>query len=315
MWETFGTVLSTMMGLLICLAIGYILRRFHLEPVNTPTVLSKLEIYVFMPAMVLTSFIKSCTVQSLRENARLFVYGLVCAVVTFALGKLLGRFFSKDRYERKIYAYSLTVANFGYIGMPLAASLFGSQGLFEFNIFAISLNMLTYGYLVPSLVPEGKENPKGGWLRRLLCPITVAMLLGIFLGLTGLSNHLPGFVRNTVDNLSGCLGPVAMILTGFVVGGFHLPDLLKIKKVYFVSVLRLLVLPLVFAGLVWLLGGNKNDCLLTMISFASALGLNTVVVPASYGGDVHTGASMALISSVGCVVTLPLLYAFLNMIL
>ena len=77
----------------------------------------------------------------------------------------------------------------------------------------------------------------------------------------------------------------------------------------------LLVLLLVFAGLVWLLGGNKNDCLLTMISFASALGLNTVVVPASYGGDVHTGASMALISSVGCVVTLPLLYAFLNMIL
>ena len=315
MLETFGTVFSTMMGLLLCLAIGYILRCFHLEPGNTPTVLSKLEIYVFMPAMVLSSFIKSCTVQSLRDNAQLFVYGLVCAAVTFVLGKVLGRFFSKDRYERKIYAYSLSVANFGYIGMPLAASLFGSQGLFEFNIFAISLNMLTYGYLVPSLVPEGKENPKGGWLRRLMSPITVAMLLGIILGLTGLSNHLPGFVRNTVDNLSGCLGPVAMILTGFVVGGFHLPDLLKIKKVYLVSFLRLLVLPLVFAGLVWLMGGDKNACLLTMISFASALGLNTVVIPASYGGDVHTGASMALISSVGCVATLPLLYAFLNMIL
>lgn len=314
MWETFGTVLSTMMGLLICLAIGYILRRFHLEPVNTPTVLSKLEIYVFMPAMVLTSFIKSCTVQSLQDNIELFFYGLVCTAVTFVLGKLLCRFFTKDRYEQKIYAYSLSVANFGYIGMPLAASLFGSQGLFEFNILVISLNMLVYGYLVPSLVPEGKKNPKGGWLRRLLNPITVAMLLGLALGLTGLSNHLPGFLLNTVDNLSGCVGPVAMILTGFVVGGFHLPDLLKIKKVYFVSVLRLLVLPLVFVALVWLMGGDKNACLLTMITFSSALGLNTVVVPASHGGDVHTGASMALISSVSCVVTLPLLYAFLNMI-
>lgn len=315
MWETFGTVFSTMMGLLICLAIGYVLRRFHLEPNNTPTVLSKLEIYVFMPAMVLSSFIKSCTVESLQANADLFVYGLVCTGITFVLGLLLGRLFSKDRYEQKIYAYSLSVANFGYIGMPLAASLFGSEGLFAFNIFVISLNMLVYGYLVPSLVPEGKENPKGGWLRRLFNPITVAMLLGIILGLTGLSNHLPGFIRNTVDNLSGCVGPVAMILTGFVVGGFHLPDLLKIKKVYLVSVLRLLVLPLVFAGLVWLMGGDKSACLLAMITFASALGLNTVVIPASHGGDVHTGASMALISSVSCVVTLPLLYALLNTIL
>ena len=304
-----------MMSLLICLAIGYILRRFHLEPGNTPTVLSKLEIYVFMPAMVLTSFIKSCTVQSLQDNIELFFYGLVCTAVTFVLGKLLCRFFTKDRYEQKIYAYSLSVANFGYIGMPLAASLFGTQGLFEFNILVISLNMLVYGYLVPSLVPEGKKNPKGGWLRRLLNPITVAMLLGLILGLTGLSNHLPGFLLNTVDNLSGCVGPVAMILTGFVVGGFHLPDLLKIKKVYFVSVLRLLVLPLVFVALVWLMGGDKNACLLTMITFSSALGLNTVVIPASHGGDVHTGASMALISSVSCVVTLPLLYAFLDMIL
>ena len=315
MLETFGTVFSTMMSLLICLAIGYILRRFHLEPGNTPTVLSKLEIYVFMPAMVLTSFIKSCTVQSLQDNIELFFYGLVCTAVTFVLGKLLCRFFTKDRYEQKIYAYSLSVANFGYIGMPLAASLFGTQGLFEFNILVISLNMLVYGYLVPSLVPEGKKNPKGGWLRRLLNPITVAMLLGLILGLTGLSNHLPGFLLNTVDNLSGCVGPVAMILTGFVVGGFHLPDLLKIKKVYFVSVLRLLVLPLVFVALVWLMGGDKNACLLTMITFSSALGLNTVVIPASHGGDVHTGASMALISSVSCVVTLPLLYAFLDMIL
>lgn len=315
MGDAFTTVLSTMMGLLLCLAIGYILRRFHLEPGNTPTVLSKLEIYVFMPAMVLSSFIKSCTWQSLQDNADMFVYGLVCTVVTFFVGKILGRFFSKDRYEQKIYAYSLSVANYGYIGMPLAASLFGSQGLFAFSIFAISLNMLVYGYLVPSLVPEGKENPKGGWLRRLLNPITVAMLLGIILGLTGLSNHIPKFLSNTMDDLSGCVGPVAMILTGFVVGGFHLPDLLKIKKVYFVSVLRLLVLPLLFAGLVWLMGGDKNACLLTMITFASALGLNTVVVPASYGGDVHTGASMALISSVSCVITLPLLYAFLNMVL
>lgn len=315
MLETFGTVFSTMMGLLICLSIGYILRRFHLEPVNTPMVLSKLEIYVFMPAMVLSSFINSCNIQSLRENLPLFLFGLVCTVCSFFIGRLLCRLFSRDRYEQKIYAYSLSVANFGYIGMPVVASLLGGQGLFEFNIFAICLNMLVYGYLVSSLVPEGKENPKNDLLRRIFNPVTVAMILGLVLGLTGLSRQLPGFLLNTLDDLSGCVGPVAMLLTGFVVGGFRLPEVLKIKKVYLVSFLRLLVLPMALVGIVWLLGGDKNACLLTMIAFSSALGLNTVVVPATYGGDTHLGAAMALISSVGCVFTLPLLYALLSAIL
>ncbi|MBQ3542883.1 MAG: AEC family transporter [Oscillospiraceae bacterium] len=315
MLETFGTVFSTMMGMLICLIIGYILRRFHLEPGNTATVLSKLELYVLMPALTLSSFIKNCNLQSLQENGGLFVYGLVCTVAALGVGKLLGRCFSKDGYERKIYTYSLICANFGYIGKPLVASLFGSQGVFEFDIMTLSLSVLVYGYLVPSLVPEGKEKSKGGRLRSLFSPITVVMLVGILLGLTGWSQYLPGFLLKTAESLGGCVGPVAMILTGFVIGGFHLPDLLKIKKVYLVSVLRLLVLPLVFVALVWLMGGDKNACLLTMIAFSSALGLNTVVIPATHGGDTHTGASMAMISSVACVVTIPLLYAFLNMIL
>lgn len=314
MWETFGTVFSTMMGMLICLAIGFILRRFHLEPGNTATVLSKLELYVLMPAMTLASFIKNCSLQTLGENSDLLLYGLLCVAVAFVLGKALGRFFSKEPYERKIYTYSLICANFGYIGKPLVAFLLGSQGVYEFDIFSLGMSVLVYGYLVPSLVPEGKQS-KGGWLSRLLSPITVAMLLGAFLGVTGWSRYLPGFVLTTVDNLSGCVGPVAMILTGFVIGGFSLPEILKIKRVYVVSFLRLLILPLVMVALVWLLGGDKNVCLLTMICFSSALGLNTVVIPATHGGDTHTGASMALISSVGCVVTLPLLYAFLNMIL
>ena len=314
MWETFETVFSTMMGMLICLAIGFILRRFHLEPGNTATVLSKLELYVLMPALTLSSFIKNCSLQTLGENSDLLLYGLLCAAVAFVLGKGLGRFFSKEQYERKIYTYSLICANFGYIGKPLVAFLLGSQGVYEFDILSLGMSVLVYGYLVPDLIPEGKES-KDGWLRRLLSPITVAMLLGAFLGVTRWSRYLPGFVLDTMNNLSGCVGPVAMILTGFVIGGFRLPEILKIKRVYVVSFLRLLILPLVMVALVWLLGGDKNACLLTMICFSSALGLNTVVIPATHGGDTHTGASMALISSVGCVVTLPLLYAFLNMIL
>ena len=42
--------------------------------------------------------------------------------------------------------------------------------------------------------------------------------------------------------------------------------------------------------------------------FVPALGLNTIVYPAAYGGDTKTGASMAMISHVLSVITIPLMY-------
>lgn len=314
MWETFTTMFSTMMGLLICLAIGFMLRRFHMEPDNTSTVLSKLEFYVLMPAVTLSAFIKNCNVQSIVDNSALIYYGAVTTVVAFAIGRIFGRFYSKDRNERKIYSYSMTCANYGYIGTPLVLALMGSHGLFVYSLFQLPLNMLVNGYLIPSLIPEGNAS-SGSWWRRMVSPPTIALVIGLLLGVTGVGKHLPSFVVNTADTLGNCMGPIAMILTGFVIGNYDVKELVKIRKVYIVSFFRLTVLPAALVALVWVLGGDKNTCLLTMITFASALGLNTVVVPAAYGGDTHLGAAMAMISSAGSLITIPVLYTLLNMIM
>lgn len=47
---------------------------------------------------------------------------------------------------------------------------------------------------------------------------------------------------------------------------------------------------------------------LTLVAFATPLGLNTVVFPAAYGADTSIGAGMALISHVLSVITFPLMY-------
>ena len=55
---------------------------------------------------------------------------------------------------------------------------------------------------------------------------------------------------------------------------------------------------------------NRTIFLLSiaLIAFATPLGMNTIVFPASYGGDTKTGASMAMISHVLSVATIPLMY-------
>ena len=57
-----------------------------------------------------------------------------------------------------------------------------------------------------------------------------------------------------------------------------------------------------------LIGASYEIQLLSLICLATPLGLNTIVFPAAYGGETKTGASMAMISHVLSVITIPLMY-------
>lgn len=51
--------------------------------------------------------------------------------------------------------------------------------------------------------------------------------------------------------------------------------------------------------------------MLKLCATAMPLGLNTVVFPAAYGGDTTPGASMALISHLMSIITIPIMFAVL----
>lgn len=99
-----------------------------------------------------------------------------------------------------------------------------------------------------------------------------------------------------------------MVLAGVVIGGFDFRELVANKKVYLASLMRLIIIPMAFVSVLLLLGANAAVISFALIAFATPLGLNTIVYPAAYGGEVKTGASMAMISHTLSVITIPLLY-------
>lgn len=314
MLETFFATLSPMLVMFLCILVGFVLRKVKAAPDNTATVLSKLEINVLLPALNLKTFLTYCTVESITARWQTVLFGVVATVLTTAMAIPLAKLFTKDKDEFKIYRYSLLFANFGFLGNAIVPAIMGAEAMYDYMLFTIPLNILLYAWAFNSLVPEGKGQSKSVW-KSLLNPTSVAMTIGIVLGLLGVGPKLPGFITTTLGNLSNCMGPLAMVLTGFVIGGYRLPELLKNKKVYIVTLLRLIVLPGIIMGVLWLLGAQNNVVFMALFAFSSALGLNTVVVPAAYDGDTHTGAGMAVISNAGAVITIPLMYALLIQLL
>jgi len=315
MLQTFIATLDPLLMLFLCLLLGFLLKKCNLLPQNAGTVLSKLETYLLVPAVSFSSFTQYCTPASLMANSSLVLYACLGICFAVALAIILSYTFKlNDEYKRNIYRYALTFGNYGFIGNTIVpAILGGDEFLYRYLLFTLPLSFVTYLWGITILTP--KEKRTGNIFKQILNVPLATLFAGAILGLTGIGQHLPGFVNSTVTSLKDCMGPIAMILCGFVIASYPFKSLLCDVKVYIATLLRLFILPTVILLVLYLCGARENILVYALFAFATPLGLNTVVYPAAFGGDPKTGAGMALISHTLCVVSIPIMYALFQTII
>jgi len=319
MLEVFKATFSQMMVMFLCLLVGFILNKKKLVPDNGATVLSKLENYVLVPSLIINTFMDKCTVEALSKHYKLVLYSAVAVGV--GLAYLLSGLFEKDEYKKNIYKYAIAFGNFSFMGNAIVPAILGGgdsnlaqEWAFKYLLFSLALNLVVYTWGIIILIPKDKKQGKSP-IANLLNPTVISIVIGIILGLTGAQKFVPVFIKSTLSSLQACMGPVAMVLTGFVIGGYNIAKLLKNKKVYIMTALRLIIFPVLFVGILMLLKADIETITLCFFAYSTPMGLNTVIFPAAYGGDTETGAAMAMISHTLCIVSIPLMYALLKTVL
>ena len=311
--EAFKATLSPMLVMLLCIVIGFILNKLNLLPENSATVLSKLVNFILVPSLIITTFMKYCTVASLKEQYKLILYSLSAVLISIGIAYLLAPLFEKDAYKKNIYRYAITFSNFSFLGNAIVPAILGEEMLFDYLIFSLPLNFAVYTWGIAILIPlKGKKNNP---LYSLFNPIIFSLGIGIIFGLANVQKIIPIFITSSLNSFAACMGPIAMLLTGFTIGGYNVLTLLKNKKVYVITFLRLFILPALLLTLLYFSGADSHILTLALFAFASPLGLNTIIFPAAYGGDTKIGASMALISHSFGIVSIPILYSILKAIL
>lgn len=310
MVTTFLTTLGEMLRILLFLGIGYCFNRFRLATKAAEQILSKFVTLLFLPAMMLYTGIKEFRMENLLEYSQMILIGGLFTLLSVLLGLAVAKLFAKeDAYLKGVYRYALAIPNTGAVATPLMLAFFGTKGLFQFGMYSFVLSILTYSWGIMQLLPgEGRHN----WLyylRSIFNLNFIAKLLGIVLGALGAAQWMPAFVVNTAADLSSCYVPVALLLTGFSIADYPFSQILGDRRVWWFTLLRLIVIPMVFLALLLITRPPYMICLMTILAFACPCGMNVVVYPAAYGKDCRSGASMVLISSVLSILTVPLIYA------
>lgn len=313
--DIFLLTLKQMLLIFFLIMVGFILRKKSILPENSGTVMAKMETWIFCPALSMVTQMRKCTVETFSDNATLILYGLAFVVCAIALSYPLSRLFVRNdktpesAYQRSIYKYALTFGNFSYAGNMIILDVWGEDVFFKYSLFIFFILIFCNSWGLYVLIPKDQgasllRNLKKG----LLTPPVIALTAGIILGLTGIAKYFPDFVTGALDSAGKCQGPVAMVLAGFIIGGYNFKELFLNAKVYIVAFVRLIGIPGVMMLVLKALGADDTLMTLALIAFATPLGMNTIVFPAAYGGDTKTGASMTMISQVLSVITIPLMY-------
>lgn len=283
--------------LLIFAFAGWFLGKRHILSSQNLKLLAVLEVWVFLPCNCLRSFSRNFTVAYIREKYPMILISTCIVVALVALNAWLVPRFVKGKYQQKIIQYALTLPNHGYIGYPLIQSVYGEVMLLNAQVFAIP--MLIYsnseGYRLLT-------NSDSVSLKKLINPSLIAMLIGAVVGLNGW--HLPNILETVANNGANCMGPISMILAGITISDYDMKELLRNKRSYVIVFFRLILIPL---ALCFALNPfvNKEILMIVVLLYSMPCGLNTIVFPKMVGEDCRPGASMAMLSTLACLFTIP----------
>ena len=310
----FTSTLEQMAFLFSLIIIGYLLVRCKILDGSAAGILSKLENWLFVPALVMGTFISKFTVDILREASQLVLISFAIILVMIPISILISRLLAKDRDKRNVYTYGLVFSNFGFMGNAVVSALY-PEIFFEYLIFSIPLWIMIYMWGIPVLLMPKDESAKGiaGRLKNFLNPMFICMIIGMIIGLTGFK--MPDWSMNLITTCGNCMSPVAMLLTGMTIAKINLGKVLRDVSIYAVTAIRLVIIPLAAIGIFFLLPVSNTIFICAVCSLAMPLGLTTVVIPAAYGKDTTTASGMALISHFLSCLTIPLVFLLMDFIL
>ena len=233
------------------------------------------------------------------------------ALLTHLLGIGISALTFKKRSiaQRGIYHYAITFSNAAFLALPLAESVVGEEGVFYCSCYVAVFNIFAFTYGINQISGKtAKINVKN----LIFNPGSISVIIGIPLFL--LQPNLPVFVTDVMQRVGACNSPMAMIVFGTFLANCNFKNIFVKKEIYFVSLLRLVVIPVIMLFVFKLIGVRGNMLTALTISASAPVATNTAMYAAKYDNDTALSSELVGQTSVFSVITMPIIVALAQII-
>lgn len=281
------------------MGVGFFLKRMNMVGDHFQADLSAYVMKIALPLFILSGTMVDIPRDIYHLVLRMFLISIGYFVVAIILSKGVGGFFKLLHEHKGPYEFASIFSNIGFMGYPIVQMLLGDSAIIYVAIFNITFNIVMWSYGV-SIFSGGFELK----LNKILSPQLVAAVLGITMAFLGI--ELPALLKPFITTLGSTATPFAMIILGMMVSNIHYKEFFEDIRYFIMSGYRLIIMPAITYGLLYLLGFREEMLALPVILAGMPVATNGVVICLFYKKDVPTMAKIVVISTLLFLLMVPI---------
>ena len=213
---------------------------------------------------------------------------------------LLGHALHLDAVEKASMIYS----NAGNLIIPIVTAVLGKEWVIYSSAFLSVQLFLLWSHAKSMLCGE-----KSFELKKVLTNINmIAILAGAALFL--LHIQLPAVIEDSLDMVGSAIGPISMIILGMLMAGMNFKKILGYRRLWLVTALRLVGIPLAavallkLSGLAHLVPDGQTILLVSLLATCTPSASTITQMAQIYGKDADYASAINVVTTLLCIFTI-----------
>ena len=286
-----------------------LLKSGQAEAAHAKTV-SAILLYISFSAMIINSF------QTMEFSWTLMGYICLFFIVTLILMVIsiviLYLVFKKKYHEPKyrILTIASVLGNVGFFGTPLISGLYPNSPIVVCysSIYSITVTMIGFTVGVYALTTDKHYMSP---FSALYNQCTISFVIGVILYLA--EWHFPKLLGDAVSLLSKMSTPLCMNLLGMRLASVNMLDLFRRPFVYITCIFKLFIFPLFCYLLVYFIPFLDEEFKSSIFILSGTPCASCILSLAElHNTEQELSANVLLVTTIVCIITLPILTIILN---
>ena len=294
--SNFQIILKQETLLFLYILIGWSFLKAGLFQKGDHRVLSVIFTMLTNPCTMFNSMQSDVVFSNKALIPRFLLLSVGLHAVMYLFSNLVIRKGSPSYREKRI---SLAYTNSGFYALPLLTALFGELGTLYASIAMVVCITLIWIFGITSL----KEFTMKGKLKNIFGPSTCTCILAFILIYTGI--RMPEAVMLPVRSIAAMNTPLALILTGILIGGYDLKGVLS-REAAVCSAISLLAIPFLIYVLCRLLQLASTETISLLLVAACPAALLAPTMVSMTGGDLKITSGIFMLTTLFGLLTIPL---------
>ena len=308
----YGIIINNLAVIFGMIAVGFAAGKAHLLSERASADFTSFMMKIALPCMIFMSLAREFDARLLRESILGVVLCFCMILLTLWVTWFLAGILKIAEWRRATWIFSSTFGNSGFMGFPLIRAIFGADGLLLASVMGMAHLMIQYTLCVRMFCHYSgrKDAEQISWKGILLSNPNIALGLGLIFFIFQIP--LPETAATIINSFGNITTPLSMFLIGMSLADGKLSEAFRDFGVVSCTAMRLIVVPLLFVVILRLLP-VPSELLpgVLLLAFAMPCPSLGMVFSQQYGGDVKLGAQSIFLSSLCCIVTVPLVMLLL----